>query len=160
MNKPGDWKLYEREFSWDGSWRDFYVLNTSTSHWQRFIDFLRTGRYAYGFTLSGEPASLPPDAATIFAAWANDGPLLSIDVGGVVLNCHFFTEQEIEFDLDPRTVTEQSKAEAIFAFMEALARVLEQPVRMTPENSETTPIFEFNPATGELVYHPSCEGTT
>jgi hypothetical protein len=164
MNKPADWKpdwkLYRQEFAWDGSWRDIYVLNTSTSDWQRFLDFLRTSRYPYDFSLSGRPAPLPPDVVTIFSTWANEGPLLSIDLGAVVLKCHFFTVQEIEFDLDPRNVDEESKAQAIFKFMEGLARTLERSVRMTPENSETTPIFEFDPGVGRLAYYPCSEGTT
>jgi hypothetical protein len=38
-----DWNKYKKEFEWDGSWRDLYILNTDISHWQPLIDLLRGG---------------------------------------------------------------------------------------------------------------------
>ncbi len=121
---------------------------------------MRSGRYAYDFTFRGVTASLPLDVAKILSARTEGGPLLSIDVGGVILSCHFFTEEEIEFDLDPRAVTGQSKAEAVFDFMRALALSLDLPVRMTPENMRANRIFEFNPGAGKFSYYPSHERAT
>jgi len=110
MNKRIDWNQYREEFAWDGSRRDIYGLNTDFALWQRFLDFIRFSGYPYRFSLGGDPASLPEDVKGIFEAWKDRGPLLCIDVGGVTLSCHFFTQQEIEFDLDPREVTGEQKA--------------------------------------------------
>jgi hypothetical protein len=145
-----NWSEYKREFSWDGSWRDIYVLNTKIDDWQDFINLLRNSE----FPVDG----LPDDLPSIFSD-AEIRPLLTINVGGVTLNCHFFRTEEIELDLDPREVTEVEKANELFRFMEAIGCALRKPVRMTPENLKDRPIFEFWPETGKVSYFP-CETDT
>ena len=64
MNMLEDWKRYKREIASDASWRDIYVLKTTAADWQRFVDFLRSGRYAYDFSLGGELVSKKRDCIT------------------------------------------------------------------------------------------------
>jgi hypothetical protein len=142
-----NWISYKNEFAWDGSWRDIYILNTTIEDWDKFINFLRNNGYS--------AAALPDDLSNIFTDDAIR-PLLTINVAGVTLNCHFFTEKEIELDLDPREVTGEDKAKELFNFMGAVGRALQMTVRMTPENLSERPIFEFSPETGTLSYYP-CE---
>lgn len=151
-----NWNEYKSEFAWDGSWRDIYILNTDIQEWQTFVDFLRSSKYDYEF--NGELGVLPEDLSIIFNS-DQIPPTLTIKTDGVTLKCHFFTTHEIEFDLDPREVTNESKAKGIFKFMEDLGAALKLPVRMTPENLRTSPIFEYSPNTGTVTYFP-CEDNT
>jgi hypothetical protein len=148
------WEDYKAEFEFDGSWRDIYVLNTTISHWQLLVDFLRSDIYEYSCTIGGEKAVLPTIAKEIFDADYEFKPLLGVNVGSVILNCHFFTDEEIEFDLDPREIQNERQAEQIFAFMRQIGQILNKEVVLTPENLQDAPIFKFLPSDGKVQYIP------
>lgn len=92
------------EFEWDGSLRDLYILNADTEVWQKVIEFIRTGEYAYRFEMDGEELPLPADINSLFEVRAEVGAQLSVDVHGITINCYFFAEDEVEFDIDPREI--------------------------------------------------------
>ena len=148
------WEDYKIEFKFDGSWRDIYVLETKIFYWQLLIDFLRSGVYEYSCTIGGEKAELPFFAKEIFDADFEFKPLLHLTVGSAILNCHFFTDEEIEFDLDPREIQSEHQAEQIFAFMRQTGELLEKEVVLTPENVQNVPIFKFLPSVDEVQYIP------
>lgn len=153
MNRM-DWQKYKDEFTCDGSWRDIYVLNTNAAIWQRFLDFLKSSGIPHSFDGEGKTGCFD-DLATYFKEREDHGTLtLAIDINGVTLNCHFFTETEIEIDLDPREITGEDKAVGIFNFIEMLGKTLSLPVRMTPENMDKTPVFEYTPGNDNWSYFP------
>jgi len=138
-----NWQQYKAEFLCDGSYRDIYVL-----------DFLRSSGIPHHFCGEDKPELLN-DLSVYFKERDQHGSLiLSIDVDSVILNCHFFIESEIEFDLDPKEITDESKAVAVFGFMEIVSEVLSLPIRMTPENMDQTPIFEYTPRKSIWNYSP------
>ena len=133
-------------FGVDGSLRDIYVLDTTVADWQRLLDVLNAGPRRLEYGNGDGPAPPPTDAAAVFGeAGRNTMHLLSVDLGGVRANCHFFWTGEIEFDLDPREVRTPDDAAAVFAFMRALGRGLRKPVRLTPENAEELVLAEYLP---------------
>jgi hypothetical protein len=136
--------------------RDIHVLNTKIEDWQKFIDFLQESKYSY--SIDGTIHVLPEDISDVFTD-VNIRPLLTLKVGGVNIKCHFFTSDEIELDFDPREVSDEYKAKTVFEFMKAVGSALGLPVRMTPENLEERPIFEYSPETGNITYYP-CELNT
>ncbi|CAN5518693.1 hypothetical protein BH18ACI3_BH18ACI3_03320 [soil metagenome] len=148
------WEDYRVEFEFDGSWRDIYVLNTTISHWQLLIDFLRSDIYEYSCTIDGEKAELPSFAKEIFGADFEFKPLLHLTVGSAILNCHFFTDEEIEFDLDPREIQSERQAEQIFVFMRQIGELLDKEVILTPENLQDVPIFKFLSSNEQVQYIP------
>ena len=152
--KKLDWQQYKAEFLSDGSWRDIYVLDADVTIWQRLLDFLRSSNIQHHFGGEDKPEYLN-DLGTYFKERGQHGSLiLSIDIYGVILNCHFFIESEIEFDLDPKEITDESKAVAVFEFMEMVSEALTLPIRMTPENMDETPIFEYSPGKRAWSYSP------
>jgi len=154
VNKPAKWSQYKKEFAWDGSWRDVYVLNTSIADWQALLELVKSSAYQCEFTIDGHPEPLPEDVRDILSCWwADHAPLLIFEIGGIPLYCHFFSEDEIEFDLDPRDMTQEEKAGALFEFMKSLSLALGLRVRMTPENMREEPIFEYDPEAGVWSYH-------
>ena len=145
---------YEEAFERDGSLRDLYVLSTSRDDWSAFLKFVSASQYANRFKLNDSPAPLPPDASSLFPRSGDNFPLLRIDVSGMGLNCHFYLENEIELDLDPREVQDDAKADAIVAFIAALGDALGKEVRMTSENGPDEAILRYDPSAKNVSYVP------
>jgi hypothetical protein len=148
------WEDYRVEFEFDGSWRDIYVIDTKISHWQLLIDFLNSNIYAYSCTIDGKKSKLPSSAKDVFDADFEYKPQLRVIVGSAILNCHFFTDEEIEFDLDPRSIQSEQQAEQIFTFMRQIGGILNKEVILTPENLRESPIFKFEPSSGQFKFIP------
>jgi len=149
-----DWKTVKSDFEWDGSLRDLYVFDTSEAEWDRFLGCLPTWGYHTRFTIDGEPAPLPHSAARAFEIRQRAAPLLQIDIGGILLCCHFFTDQEIELDLDPREITASAKLDQLLQLMRRLGQAVHRPVVLTPENSPELPIIRYNPDSDGTAYIP------
>ena len=128
---PNLWKF-------DGGLRDIYVLGTSLEDWRRFVALAVSYPYEY----DGEPGSLP-DVESVLRD--DQSHLLSIGVGNVRLNCHFFIDSEIEIDIDPAEIESAANHDAVLNFLERLGRTLGKPVIITPENEIQTPIVSFDP---------------
>jgi hypothetical protein len=139
-----DWKRYKGAFKPDGALRDVYVKDTSAKHWSQFHAFLLSGGYPLRYSRRGESAALPEDFVRLIGHRVQ-GHLLTIDLGGVLLNCHFFLEDEIELDFHPEDVTSAEDLGKVFSFMRALGEYLERPVILTPENMDEEVWFRHVP---------------
>jgi hypothetical protein len=146
------WDRCRSDFAWDGTWRDIYVRGTTVKAWSSFLGALPSWPYRTEYQIGGRNAPPPSDAGEVFRAKETALSFLSIAVDAVVLNCHFFVEDELEFDLDPRRVDGAAAFEALLGFMRRLGMLLESPVVLTPENLPTRPIVEFVPGSGEFRY--------
>ena len=150
-----NWHDYQIEFAPDGSLRDIYVFETALSDWQKLVDFLRNSKYQCTFLDDNSEHNLPDDVVTIFDKSLTTWALLSVQVGDIILSCHFFSPEEIEFDFVPNEIKTQSEAEQIFDFMRRLGQSLNKEVVLTPENGRAFCIFKFSPASNELRYFPA-----
>ena len=149
-----NWETVKSDFEWDGSLRDLYVFDTSEADWDRFLDSLPTWSYQTRFLIDGEPAPLPDSASRAFEIRQRAVPLLQIDVGGIELCCHFFTDEEIELDLDPREINRSSDLDQLVDLMRRLGQVLHRPFVLTPENQPEFPIIRYDPISNEMAYVP------
>jgi hypothetical protein len=147
-----NWNEYKKEFQWDGSRRDLYVLHTDITHWQSLIDFLHTDAYKTVFKADNKIVAMPTDIAEIFKKRDEISMLMSIDLDGIVINCHFFTDEEIEFDIDPREINSEEKMRQVFEFMRRLGRMFQKNVILTPENAQELIIFKYELKT-DMVRH-------
>jgi len=155
MNRPSAIEppdLWER----DGSFRDVYVFGTSEADWASLLRVARRHHATYRF--EGAEAALPSPGA-IFAN-REGGHLLQIELAGVQINCHFFVQDEIELDIDPRQVVDESRHEMVLMFLEELALEIQKPLVLTPENAPETPCLTFNPKAGAWTVHPLRYGAT
>jgi hypothetical protein len=85
-------------------------------------------------------------------------PLLSIKVGSVILNCHFFTGREIDFDFDPREITSEFQAAQVFTFIHQIGKLLNKEVIVTPSNYQSYVIFKFSPCIGQSnIFRAECD---
>jgi hypothetical protein len=148
------WNDVKDEFVWEGSWRDICVLDTTISDWRSVWLTLTAPDVRAAFKIDDVEAALPEDVDRVFARRNESSVILSVVVSGVQLNCHFFGEFEIEFDLDPREVTGQADFDAVVAFMRKLAAATGKVAFMTPENTHDAPFLRVAP-TGAAEYSSS-----
>ena len=153
-----NWETARHEFDRDGSLRDLYAFETSDVDWDRFLRALRGWGFPVQFSIDGAPSEMPESARSAFEIRAQAAPLLVVDIGGIRLCCHFFTDEQLELDLDPSEVDSPSRLECLTAFMRRLGQALQRTVVLTPENCPESPFIRYDPRSNEASYHPSLEG--
>jgi hypothetical protein len=151
------WESVRDEFVFDGSWRDIYVLNTDMAGWQRMLDGLRAAQYEVSYFRENKLAELPHRAQDAFPLEGWCDRLLSVRFCGVLANCHFFTPDQIEFDIDPREVASQAQLDGVLGFMHSLAESVGQDAILCPENWSGIAIFRVRPGS-PMVEHRPCGG--
>jgi hypothetical protein len=148
------WDDLKAEFAWEGSWRDICVTDTSIADWRAALGMIYATGFSLKFTIDGAESTPPDDALEIFGQPREMSFLLAAFVGGVQLNCHFFAETEIEFDLDPREVIGQSELDAVITFMRKLAGSTQKCALKTPENTHEAAFIRVAPS-GIVQYIPT-----
>ena len=146
-----DWDDLKAEFVWEGSWRDICVADTSIADWQAALEMIGDAGFRLKFTNDGAECTPPEDALQIFGQPRETTFFLAVFVGGVQLNCHFFAESEVEFDLDPREVVGQAELDAVLSFMRKLAASTRKSAVMTPENAHEVAFLRVAPS-GDVQY--------
>jgi hypothetical protein len=129
-----DWNQVATDFERDGATRDIYVLDATTDDWNRVVEALRKREPPPAFFVDGEPAALPARIEDIMAIRPNASPFMRIDFEGLSLNCHFFDDEEIEFDLDPTDIDGPERLAVVVGFMTVLAEATGKPALLTHEN--------------------------
>ncbi len=146
------WEQVACEFDFDGSWRDVYVLGVERHHWALILDALRSSSFGLSFQGGGVEATFPISLDGFFSG--DSSVLLLVDIGGPLMACHFFSPDEIEFDLDPREFSEQRHLDGLIRFMRLLASACQRPAILTPENLQEAPIITVT-SDGEVTYTPA-----
>ena len=149
------WENVQCEFAFDGSWRDIYVLNVGLAAWNRMLNGLKAAKYDLIYYQDGQPEELPARPEDAFSLTGEINRLLRVHFCGVVANCHFFTPDEIEFDIDPREVLGQKQLDALFGFMQCLAQSVGQDAVLCPENMPEIVIFRIRAGAASVEY---CSG--
>jgi hypothetical protein len=115
--------------------------------WQRVLDAIRHARYELVYRRSGAETRLPTAAADAFPAEDDEADrMLSVTFAGVQANCHFFTRDEIQFDVDPREVRGQNQLDALLAFMQLSSDATDKDAILTPENLPEIVVIRTRPA--------------
>ena len=146
------WETCKQDFIWDGSWRDIYIFKTNIHDWQTISDFLRTS-YELKYSIDGDVKPFPKSASEVFNQRAHANTLLNFHVGKILFACHFFSPEEIEFDVDPREIRSQSDLDLLLKFMRLTANCISKIIVLTPENGREYPIISYEPLTGKFQHH-------
>ena len=146
------WETVRDEFAFDGSWRDIYVLRTEMADWQKLLDAIRAAGYTLSYFRNDQPVEMPADASQSFPLPDEFDRRLSVWFAGLQANCHFFTTEDIEFDIDPREVQGQQQLDALFGFMRCLADAVGKETVLTAENSPEIVIFRIRPGQAEIEH--------
>ncbi|MEZ5436728.1 MAG: hypothetical protein R3F12_00015 [Lysobacteraceae bacterium] len=115
--------------------------------WDNFLSFSHQVGARYSF--DGNEALLPT-AAEIFEN-RTGSHLLVFDVDGVAVNCHFFTSDEIELDIDPREISSEAQHVSVLEFVSDLVAAVRKDATITPENSPDDPFLRLSAATRTWV---------
>ncbi|MDQ0249201.1 hypothetical protein J2W22_001248 [Sphingomonas kyeonggiensis] len=150
-----DWSQIASDFEADGSLRDIYILDTSLEDWASVWAILTAASGSLLFNVDGESCSPPVDVGEAFALRLNHSVAASYTLGRQRLNCHFFTEEEVEFDFDPRQVDGPQEAEHLEQFLSELGRATLKEVRLTLENAPDAIIARYEPSRGQVVWIPA-----
>ena len=138
-----DWNKIKWIFEPDGSLRDIYVQDISLAEWEKLIDCLNEN-----FSLTYANTHKIDKAEVLNYLQSTSGELerkfVTINLGGIRINCHFFLPQQIEFDLDPKEVNSLSDFELIETFMKKISETLQEQVTLTAENNPEFPLFKVH----------------
>ena len=146
------WDAVCEEFAFDGSWRDICLFRTEIADWQRMLDAIREAGYSVAYFHDDQSTELPRDASQAFPLPGECDRRLSVWFADVQANCHFFTVEEIEFDIDPREVKGQQQLDALFSFVQCLAEAVGKETVLTAENSHDIIIFRARPGQATIEY--------
>jgi hypothetical protein len=116
------------------------------------FDVLRTS-YEFSYKIDGEPQQFPKGINEVFLVRESANPSVSFPVGKILVNCHFFSENEIEFDIDPRELISQTELDTLLMFLQQVGNAVHLPVILTPENGPKYPIISYEPELGQFQYH-------
>lgn len=148
-----DWTLLKPAAD-DGALCDILVFDATEADWQRVIDALRSWTPIPTYKRDGQVLPFPEQVSNLLAD-PEVGHLLAVTENGVGFNCHFFDRDEIEFDIDPREVTDAGKAETVARFVTLLGNITGKEVVLTEEGGRLeTVIGRWVPETGTLAWTP------
>ena len=68
----------------------------------------------------------------------------SFTIESIVVNCHFFLQDDIEFDVDPRKVKQDFQIATVIKFMQTISWSLDREVIMTAEGVAEYPLIIIN----------------
>ena len=148
-----EWQLLAKDFaSCDGALCDIYVQNANVTDWQAVIDSLRQSKFKLELQIDGQVTELPRDVSKLLYRNLSDScPSMYVHIDSTTLNCHFFTDEEIEFDLNPRDMRPELLPDVLY-FLKLLGRATNKPVILTVENSPEAAIMRFDPNNTEVEY--------
>ena len=143
-----DWTyLKENVYFWDGSWRDIYVQNISAADWVNWTEFVNNNyriEWHNGKTEKNEPKI---NFDVILQFWKGEHELCStakIFVDDIQINAHFFTDEEIENDIDPREFKNIEDHKNLMGYIISISKLLKRPVIITPENCPEIILIKVN----------------
>jgi hypothetical protein len=141
------WETCREDFLWDGL-RDIYITPVTLAEWQIVYSTVLSREAKYSVDGVAQPA--PARVAEVFETRESAAPLLSIRAGRTTVVFHFFSESEIDCDIDPRKVTSQADLDALLTFMSQLGDSIQKPVNLTYENCPNDPILSYDPGTQDF----------
>ena len=145
------WSDVRLEFEPDGSWRDVYLFGTTRRDWQTLLDWVRTIDSSPRFTVDSEIGAFPSDVDWMFDHRQEVAPSLHFVHRGIDYGLHFFQDDEIELDIDPREIRERNWPDFI-ATLSDLAVLLNREVLVTPDNLPSVAILRVTGS--EVTYYP------
>lgn len=143
--------LNKEVFEVDGSWRDIYIFNTTFKDWDGVFGYLKSSDY--DLVVSGPFKNAEPLSVKSIMEFTKDKHMILAEIilgGRVRVNCHFFHEGDIEFDLNPREIVTEGEFLLLKIFMAGIGILLCKDVHLTPENTPTDSMLIFRAKSNEF----------
>jgi hypothetical protein len=150
----------------DGGLRDIIVSGTSSDDWDCFIATIGDWEYPAEFTVGGELQDIPSSYREVVAQQRHDpdgewiSTTLRLTVGSILVCCHFFPGQELEFDIHPRDVRSHVEFNQLLGFIRRIGQLFKKNVVLTLENEPEFPILQYEPKDDRTKFYPFPERTT
>jgi len=137
-----NWQIIKEEIYYqDGSWRDIYVLGTTWEDWRKWILLVNQTyqvKFYNGLTQQTE-IGINTEAVHSYLTGKTDlTNSATVKLGAITIKCYFFTDQEIEIDIDPREIVSIEDHNLFIEYMTTVSICLNKPVIMTAESSQDT----------------------
>jgi hypothetical protein len=137
----------------DGALRDIYVFESDLDEWQKVLNFVRRA-YPFTYRVDDVDTPLPVSIGTIFQDRSEHTHLLAVQAGDVSIHCHFFLEDEIEFDVNPREIESEAEEDEVVKFMRGIGDALGRQVVLTMEGAPDWVYLRIEPGQEEPEYTP------
>ncbi|GAB3876970.1 hypothetical protein GCM10028824_35870 [Hymenobacter segetis] len=156
------WIEHKWIFEPDGGLLDIYVQEVDIDVWMQLIDFINKNYNPHFGPLEEGDTRPGIDKDYIKRMFVDESGELdrktsSFTIEGITVNCHFFLQDEIEFDIDPREFKKQIQIDAIIKFMQAVSWNLEREVILTAEGAAEYPLITINVGEGLLKISTQAE---
>lgn len=146
LDKKWD-ELKDQIYYWDGSWRDLYILNTNKEDWIKWIKYVNQHYIVnwYNGKTGIEENQINYDVIKEYFDREHDlCSTAKIFIDKIQINCHFFSESEIENDIDPREINSLKDHEHVLKYMTDLSTILNKEVILTPESEPEVILMNVN----------------
>lgn len=141
MNR--DWKDIKWIFEPDGALIDMYVQEISLVDWRKVISLINK-KYKVKYNGADKIDENFAIKYLTDATGEMESKSASIHLGEIQLNCHFFLENQIEFDINPTEINSIKDFGIIEAFMIAISTKLDNQVILTSENNPKFPLVKID----------------
>ncbi len=146
LDKKWD-ELKDQIYYWDGSWRDLYILNTNKEDWIKWVKYVNQHYIVnwYNGKTGIEENQINYDVIKEYFDREHDlCSTAKIFIDKIQINCHFFSESEIENDIDPREINSLKDHEHVLKYMTDLSTILNKEVILTPESEPEVILMNVN----------------
>ena len=135
-----DWrKLKSKIYFEDGSLRDIYVFGTDIHDWRKWADLVNEKYKVEFYDAKTELTKDKIDFETVEECWTQkDREWISatIKLGNVNVKCHFFTDSEIENDIDPGELKSLDDHSNVLNYLRDISTTLDKAAFLTTENTQ------------------------
>lgn len=140
-----NWEEIKWIFEPDGTLRDIYVENVDIEDWKNLIDYLNANHILkYGPSDENQIINKIDKHYLIQLLTDVTGKLelktVAIIIDDIIINTHFFTVDEIEFDIEPEEINSVDNYEKVLSFMNEISRILNKQLILTGENQIKFPL--------------------
>lgn len=142
-----NWEEIKWIFEPDGTLRDIYVENVNIEDWKILIDYLNASHILkYGPSNENKIVNKADKDYLIKLLTDETGEMelktVSVIIENIIINTHFFTIDEIEFDIEPREINSETDYEKLLSFMNEISKLLNKPLILTGENQIDFPLIK------------------
>ena len=136
----------------DGSLRDIIVRDTTIDDWESIYEELAVRGFDMIFEC-GDSHALPKNVSELLAVRGKDDqcPRLRVIAGANKFNCFFCSQDEIEFDLDPRDVSSEDEFLRVVDFMRMIGKRLAKDVLLTEESAHGYALIRYRHDQDDIV---------
>jgi len=147
-----NWKDIKWIFKPDGALRDIYVQDVNETDYRKVVNLLNS-EYKLKF---GNSRVSQIDFSYLKKVWNDEAGQLeskyvSIDLNGIIVNSHFFLEEQIEFDVDPKQIKSFTDLDQILNLMTDISKTIRKQVTLTDENTIEFPLIKIDSQKGKCI---------